>query len=115
MILYGISNCDTVKKARRWLEQNGVDFRFHDLRKDGLERSQLESWERELGWESLLNRRGTTWRKLPEEQKAGINDAQSAIDLMLAQPSIIKRPLLVIQGKTILGFSEESYSKLFKA
>lgn len=110
--LYGISNCDTIKKARRWLEQAGVDYRFHDYRKNGLERITLEQWAAELGWEPLLNRRGTTWRKLPEEDKASITQ-EKAIDLMLEQPAMIKRPLLEAGQQKVLGFSEQQYNNLF--
>ena len=110
--LYGIKNCDTMKKARRWLEEHGIDYVFHDYRKDGLDKKQLEAWADELGWEALLNRRGTTWRKLPETVRAKI-DRASAIELMLEQPAMIKRPLLVTGKKSLLGFKPEHYSKLF--
>ncbi|WP_066014390.1 ArsC family reductase [Endozoicomonas atrinae] len=109
--LYGIPNCDTIKKARRWLEGSGVEYRFHDYRKDGLQKDMLEQWAAELGWEELLNRRGTTWRKLPEEEKSAIN-AERAITLMLEQPAMIKRPLLDTGSQKLLGFSEEQYSNL---
>ncbi|KEI70987.1 ArsC family reductase [Endozoicomonas elysicola] len=109
LTLYGIPNCDTIKKARRWLESNGIEYRFYDYRKDGLEKSMLEAWTKELGWEALLNRRGTTWRKLPEEEKPAIN-AERAISLMLEQPAMIKRPLLDTGNQKLLGFSEQEYS-----
>lgn len=109
--LYGISNCDTIRKARRWLDEQGVEFRFHDYRKDGLEREQLSGWADELGWQALLNRRGTTWRKLPEADREGI-DRDSAIALMLAQPAMIKRPLLDTGTTRLLGFDEQQYKDL---
>lgn len=109
--LYGIPNCDAVKKARRWLEGAGVAYHFHDYRKDGLQQDTLVQWVDELGWEMLLNRRGSTWRKLPEKEKLAIN-AERAITLMLEQPTMIKRPLLDMGGQKLLGFSEEQYSNL---
>ncbi|ALV91445.1 MULTISPECIES: ArsC family reductase [Pantoea] len=108
--MYGIKNCDTIKKARRFLEQQGVAFRFHDYRADGLEASQLQAFIDKLGYEALLNTRGTTWRKLPEAEREAVNNAASAAALMLAQPSIIKRPLLCApDGSMLLGFNEENY------
>lgn len=101
--VYGISNCDTVRKARRWLDELGVEYRFHDFRKDGLSRDRLLAWERELGWETLLNRRGTTWRQLPEAVRDKI-DARSAVDLMLESPAIIKRPVLETGTGLLIGF-----------
>lgn len=109
--LYGIPNCDTIKKARRWLVSREIDYRFHDYRKDGLHQSMLEQWADELGWEALLNRRGTTWRQLPDEEKSAIN-AERAITLMLEHPALIKRPLLDTGQTKLLGFSEEQYSNL---
>lgn len=109
--LYGIANCDTIKKARRWLDDHRIEYRFHDYRKDGLDEAQLRAWVGELGWETLLNRRGTTWRKLPAAIQDGI-DQESAIHLMLEQPSIIKRPLLDTGQSRLLGFSESSYAQL---
>lgn len=110
--LYGISNCDTIRKARKWLTHAGVEYSFHDYRKDGLDQQQLETWVQELGWEALLNRRGTTWRSLPEEQKTAINQ-ELAIKLMLEQPAMIKRPLLDTGSARHLGFSDNQYSTLF--
>ncbi len=109
--LFGIPNCDTIKKARRWLENTGIEYRFHDYRKDGLQKDMLKQWADELGWEALLNRRGTTWRKLPEQEKSAI-DAERAITLMLEQPAMIKRPLLDTGSQKLLGFCEEQYSNL---
>ena len=110
LTLYGIKNCDTVKKARQWLETQDIEYRFHDFRKDGLDLSQLEHWESELGWEALLNKRGTSWRRLEESQREGVDRAK-ALMLMLAQPSLIKRPVLETGTKTLIGFIPEEYSK----
>ena len=110
--LYGIANCDSVRKARKWLAERGVEYRFHDFRKDGLDERQLRAWVAELGWEALLNRRGTTWRKLSETVRDGI-DEQAAVRVMLEQPAIIKRPLLDLGGERRLGFSPASYEELF--
>ena len=111
LTVYGISNCDTVKKARRWLEAQDIAYRFHDFRKDGLERTRLEAWSRELGWENLLNRRGTTWRKLPETVRDSI-DAQRAIEVMLEHPAIIKRPLVDTGTQRLLGFDAGRWQTL---
>lgn len=110
--VYGIKNCDTIKKARKWLEQHNVDYVFHDVRDDGLDEPTLRSWIKAVGWETLLNTRGTTWRKLPEKDKSGMNE-DKAVDLMLAQPAMIKRPVLK-SGKTLhVGFKEADYKVLF--
>ena len=111
--LYGIPNCDTVKKARKWLEANGIDYRFHDFRKDGLDAKQLNQWIKSLGWETVLNRKGTTWRQLPEDVRNGIN-AKSAAQLMLEQPTLIKRPVLELGDSVRCGFSETEYQSSFK-
>ena len=110
--LYGIRNCDTVRKARRWLDENGVAYSFHDLRTDGLDKQTLQDWEKTLGWEQLLNRRGTTWRKLPATERDAIN-RNRALRLMLEQPAIIKRPLLAVNRQLHLGFSADSYEDIF--
>jgi Spx/MgsR family transcriptional regulator len=110
--LYGIPNCDTIKKARRWLEQHNIDYRFHDYRKEGLSRQQLEAFESTLGWEALLNQRGTTFRQLSDEQKAALDQA-TAINLMLESPAMIKRPLLITASKQLLGFKAEQYAAIF--
>ena len=110
--LYGIRNCDTVRKARRWLDDHGVDYRFHDLRSDGLDRKTLQAWEKQLGWEQLLNRRGTTWRKLPQKTRDGIDRTQ-AVAVMLEQPAIIKRPVLALDGHFHVGFSTDSWQEIF--
>jgi arsenate reductase len=108
--IYGIKNCDTMKKARAWLDQHGVPYDFHDYKTAGIERTRLESWARELGWETLLNRAGTTFRKLPEADKQGLVESK-AIELMLAQPSLIKRPVLDVGKRRIVGFKPELYAK----
>ncbi len=110
--LYGIPNCATVKKTRRWLDEHGVDYRFHDLRKDGLDEALLADWIGQLGWEALLNRRGTTWRRLPETTRARI-DRASATRLMLEQPAIIRRPLLARGKRLYAGFSADDYQVIF--
>lgn len=106
--IYGIRNCDTVKKARAWLDKRGVAYHFHDYKTAGIDRVRLEAWCRELGWEVLLNRAGTTFRKLPEADKQHM-DARKAVNLMLAQPSMIKRPVLEADGRLLAGFRPEAY------
>jgi arsenate reductase len=107
--LYGIPNCDTVKKARVWLDGHGVDYAFHDYKKAGIDRASLGRWVSEHGWETVLNRAGTTFRKLPENERSDL-DADKAIDLMLAQPSMIKRPVMDLGDRTIVGFKPEVYA-----
>ena len=111
--LYGIKNCDTMKKARLWLDDAGVTYIFHDYKIDGIDRGRLEAWSKKVGWPILLNRAGTTFRKLPEAEKQNLDETK-AIDLMLAQPSMIKRPVLVASAKRILvGFKPDSYAAEF--
>jgi arsenate reductase len=110
--IYGIKACDTMKKARTWLEGHGVDYGFHDYKAAGVDRAALEGWARQVGWEVLLNRSGTTFRKLPDADKAGIDQAR-AVSLMLAQPSMIKRPVLDVDGELIVGFKPEAYAARF--
>lgn len=110
IIIYGIRACDTMKKARDWLEAQGVEHAFHDYKSQGIERGQLEGWTKLVDWELLLNRAGTTFRKLPEADKQGI-DCAKAIDLMLAQPSLIKRPVLDMGGRLLVGFKPDVYAK----
>lgn len=110
IILYGIKNCDTMKKARAWLEARGVEYAFHDYKAAGVERATLEDWAREAGWETLLNRAGTTFRKLPDRDQVGLTE-KKAIALMLAQPSMIKRPVLEAGGALLVGFKPEQYEK----
>jgi len=114
MILYGISNCDTVKKARRWLDEQGISYRFHDVRKDGLDAVRLQGWIDALGWEKLLNKAGTTFRKLPDAQKEGL-DAASAKALMLDQPAMIRRPVVEAAGRISTGFSADEWKARFAA
>jgi arsenate reductase len=110
--IYGIKNCDTMKKARAFLDKRGVAYGFHDYKTQGIERSKLEGWAKKAGWETLLNRAGTTFRKLPDQDKAGLTEKR-AIALMLAQPSMIKRPVLEAGGGRILvGFKPDDYSAL---
>jgi arsenate reductase len=109
--LYGIKNCDTMKKAWTWLDQHGVAYDFHDYKKAGIDRATLETWVKRLGWETLLNRSGTTFKKLPDADKQRLTQAK-AIELMLAQPSMIKRPVLDANGKLYVGFKPESYAEL---
>jgi arsenate reductase (glutaredoxin) len=112
--LYGIVNCGTMKKARAWLDGHCVAYAFHDYKKAGLEESLARAWVDELGWESIINRNGTTWRKLPESVRASV-DAQSAIRLMVENPSIVRRPLLDTGDARHLGFSESQYEALFNS
>ncbi len=109
--LYGIPNCDTVKKARVWLGQHGVAFDFHDYRKAGIDRPRLEAWVAAHGWETVLNRAGTTFRALPDADKTDLTAAK-AIDLMLAQPSMIKRPVLDLGDRTLVGFKPDAYAAI---
>lgn len=112
-VLYGIKNCDTVKKARRWLDEHAIAYRFHDIRVDGIDAQRLTSWTKRLGWETLLNRRGTTWRGLPETQRGKVTDATRAVTAMLTQPMLIKRPVLEINGAVHVGFTPNDYAALF--
>ena len=109
--IYGIKNCDTMKKARRFLDDKGVAYAFHDYKAEGIDRARLEGWARKVGWETLLNRAGTTFRKLPEADREGLGE-KKAIDLMLAQPSMIKRPVLEAGGKLLVGFRPDEYAAL---
>jgi arsenate reductase len=108
--IYGIKNCDTMKKARAWLDKHAVAYGFHDYKSEGIDRGRLERWAGLVGWESLLNRAGTTFRKLPEKDKTSISE-KKAIALMLDQPSMIKRPVLELKGKVIVGFKPEIYQQ----
>ncbi len=110
--LYGIKNCDTMKKARDWLDAKGVAYQFHDYKVAGIDRERLTAWVDALGWEPVLNRAGTTFKKLPEEAKQGL-DRDKAIALMLEQPSMIKRPMLDRAGTPTVGFKPEIYATLF--
>ena len=108
--IYGIKACDTMRKARDWLDAHGVAYAFHDYKVSGVDRARLERWVGQVGWETLLNRAGTTFRKLPDEARSGL-DAQKAIGLMLEQPSMIKRPVLDLGGKLVVGFKPETYEQ----
>lgn len=110
--IYGIKNCDTMKKARAWLDGHGVAYAFHDYKASGIEPATLAEWARSVGWEVLLNRAGTTFRKLPEGEKDGVTEAQ-ALGLMAAQPSMIKRPVLDVDGRLLVGFKPEQYEAAF--
>ena len=115
MKLYGIPNCNTVKKARAWLAEHEVDFQFHDFKKDGVDEALLNEWLAQTPWEKLVNRAGMTWRNLDEQTKTSIRDNASATQLMMEKPSVIKRPVLVENGKILsLGFDEIAYQKLLK-
>ena len=111
-VLYGIKNCDTVKKARKFLDANAVDYSFHDFREDGLNPIQLSAWAAELGWEALLNKRSTTWRQLPAETKDNINEVL-ALMVMEDQPTLIKRPVLELSDQVLVGFNEKTYTDIF--
>ena len=108
--VYGIPNCDRVRAARKWLDRQGVDYRFHDTRTDGLTRTQLEGWTALLGMSILLNRRSTTWRQLPESARSDLTD-ETAIDLLLAHPALLKRPLLDVDGALNAGFDEAAWAQ----
>lgn len=110
--LYGIPNCDTIKKARKWLSEHSIDYSFHDYRKQGIDLDQLQVMASQLGWEVMLNRRGTTWRALSETVKSQIDEA-SALQLMLNNPAIIKRPILQQDGRLHIGFSSQQYQEVF--
>jgi arsenate reductase (glutaredoxin) len=110
--LYGIKNCDTMKKARAWLDARGVAYAFHDYKAQGIDRARLEGWAQSVGWEALLNQAGTTFRKLPDTDKAGLDEGR-ALALMLDQPSMIKRPVLDLGGKLLVGFKPDLYEAAF--
>lgn len=112
--LYGIRNCETMKKARAWLEAHGLAYAFHDYKIAGIERARLESWARAVGWEALLNRAGTTFRKLPEAEREGLTE-RTALALMLAQPSMIRRPVLDVDGRLLVGFTPAQYAEALGA
>lgn len=110
--IYGIKNCDTMKKAVKWLKEKGIEHEFHDFKKQGLEQTMLESWVKQVGWELLVNRRGLTWRKLPEADRENIDETK-AIELMLANLSLIKRPVLDTGKALHIGFKADHYSSIF--
>jgi arsenate reductase len=112
-IIYGIKNCETIKKARAWLDTHKVTYTFHDYKAAGIDKTKLESWVEKLGWETVLNRAGTTFKKLPDADTEGLT-AKKAVALMLAQPSMIKRPMLEHKGKLLAGFKPDVYAATFK-
>ena len=111
--IYGIKNCDTMKKARGWLDGHGVAYAFHDYKSEGIDKPRLAGWAKQVGWETLLNRAGTTFRKLDEDDRQGLTEAR-AIALMLAQPSMIKRPVLDLGNRLVVGFKPEVYEREVK-
>ena len=111
-VMYGIKNCDTIKKAKKWLEANGIEYTFHDHRVDGLDKEQLQAWCATLGWEQVLNKRGTTYRQLTDEQKATLSET-TVIELLLEFPAMIKRPLLDVDGALTLGFKADNYATIY--
>jgi Spx/MgsR family transcriptional regulator len=110
LTIYGIPNCDTCKKARKWLDANSIEHRFHDVRVDGLEKPMLARWSSAVGWQKLLNTRSTTWRGIPESERQGM-DEKRALALMLAQPTLIKRPVFDSGDTIMIGFSAEQYAQ----
>ncbi len=115
MTVYGIKNCNTVKSALDWLKKNNIDFEFHDYKTKGVTDSQLNGWVKQVGWESLVNKRGTTWRQLDPAEQARVTSASSAVALMKEKTSVIKRPLIEKDGKVVaLGFDEANYKTVFK-
>ena len=114
MIVYGIKNCDTVKKALTWLKDQNLTFEFHDYKAKGISADKLREWSKQVGWETLLNKKGATWRQLDEETKKSLNKEEQAIDLMMGKTSVIKRPLIEKAGKVILvGYNEADYLRMF--
>ncbi len=111
LTLYGIKNCDTVKKARRWLEDHGVEYQFHDFRQDGLDKKELTGWLEQLGWEAIVNKRSTTWRNLSDKDKA-ISTNQQASKILLANPTLIKRPVVQSKNKLFVGYKEDEFKQL---
>jgi Spx/MgsR family transcriptional regulator len=113
-VVYGIDTCDTVRKARQWLKAQAIDHRFHDFRRDGLTPQMLSRWLTHVPWDALLNRRGMTWRKLDESQRARVVDQASAVELMLREPTLIKRPVLEDGERLLVGFSDALYTSLLR-
>lgn len=110
--MYGIKNCQTMKKAMTWLDSHNIEFEFHDYKKQGIDKTTLSEWLQQKAWDEIINKRGTTWRKLSEEDKSDI-DSEKAIQLMIANPSLIKRPSLNVEGSLYLGFDEALYQSIF--
>jgi arsenate reductase len=111
--LYGIKNCDTIKKARKWLTDNGVEYQFHDVRADGIDPASIENWLDQAGWETVLNRRGTTWRKLDSSIQENTN-RDNVTALLTEHPAMIKRPVLEVDGTVTIGFKADNYQSIFK-
>lgn len=111
IVVYGLKNCDTCRKALKWLAAEGLEHRFHDVRADGLNETTLKAWVADIGWDALLNRRGTTWRKLPDSETAGVDEAK-AVALMLHHPALIKRPVFALGDRHIVGFKAEQQQVL---
>ncbi len=112
--IYGIKNCNTIKKALNWLDANSVTYQFHDYKKNGVDKLKLEEFIEKFGWEILINRKGTTWRQLSADEQAKVIDKKSALQLMLEKPSIIKRPIADLGLKQLIGFDEKEWSVAFK-
>ncbi|GLQ75186.1 ArsC family reductase [Vibrio sp. vnigr-6D03] len=111
--MYGIPNCDTIKKAKKWLEAENIAYDFHDYRKQGIDKSMVETFCEQLGWEQVLNKRGTTFRQLSQEQKDSLNE-QTAVELLVEHPAMIKRPILVVENTYHIGFKADQYQTIFK-
>jgi len=114
MHIYGIKNCNTVKKALTWLDENGIPYTFHDFKKEGITLAKLEAWEQQVGWEPLVNKRGTTWRQLPAEAQSAVVDAASANALMQEKTSVIKRPVIETSNGIVVGFDTAEYEAKLK-
>jgi arsenate reductase (glutaredoxin) len=114
VVLYGIPNCDTVKKARVWLDTHAISYTFHDFKKAGIDANLVNDWLANIGWETLVNRKGTTWRALSDARKASVTDPRSAAAMMLESPSVIKRPVLSVDGWIHVGFTAENYQQIFE-
>lgn len=114
MKVYGIPNCSTVKKALDWLKNNETQFEFHDYKKQGITKDKLKEWSKQVGWEKLLNKKGTTWRALSPEEQQKVTNQKAAIEVMIGKPSIIKRPVIEADGKLIVGFDDAEYSRDLK-
>lgn len=114
VVVFGIENCDQVRKARAWLRARSIEYRFHDLRRDGLDAQRLSLWLGRVPWDSLLNRRGMSWRRLDAARRAAVTDQASASELMLEEPLLVKRPVLQMSDQIVIGFSELLYAGLFR-
>lgn len=115
VVVHGIDSCDQVRKARRWLRDHGIEHRFHDFRRDGIDKAMLSSWAAHVPWDSLLNRRGHAWRALEPQARAAIVDQASAIEAMLAEPTLVKRPVLIAGEHVLVGFNPKLYESLLQS